>query len=48
MGGFNQSQLVEAFHISSRYIPVMLISVGVGAQPSGRFTVEDTIVWNQF
>jgi nitroreductase len=51
MGGFDPEKLVEQFHIPSRYLPVMLISVGKAAQParpSSRFPVDDVIVWNQF
>ncbi|NIK69363.1 MULTISPECIES: nitroreductase family protein [unclassified Paenibacillus] len=51
MGGFSADAFIEAFHIPSRYIPVMLIAIGKAAAParaSLRFPVEQTIVWNGF
>lgn len=51
MGGFDADQLVQAFSIPERYIPVMLITVGKAAapaRPSARFSAEQTIVWNGF
>lgn len=33
MSGFDSAKLSEVFKIPSRYVPVMLISVGVGEQP---------------
>ncbi len=51
MGGFDAAKLIEAFHIPSRYIPVMLIAVGKMAEParpSRRLATASTIVWNGF
>ncbi|MFD0615999.1 MULTISPECIES: nitroreductase family protein [Paenibacillus] len=51
MGGYNATQFAEQFNVPSRYIPIMLISVGKAAQegrPSHRFPAQETIVWNQF
>ncbi len=51
MGGYDPVRLVSEFGIPSRYLPVMLITVGKAAQParvSPRFPVEETIVWNHF
>ncbi|EIT85675.1 NAD(P)H nitroreductase [Fictibacillus macauensis ZFHKF-1] len=51
MGGFNAETLVSTFNIPSRYLPVMLISVGKAAKPAhgtARFPIQEAIVWNQF
>jgi nitroreductase len=51
MGGFDAQKFVEEFRVPSRYLPVMLITVGKAAQPgrpSDRFPVEETVVWNRF
>ncbi|RLQ97400.1 nitroreductase family protein [Falsibacillus albus] len=48
IGGFNPQQLVEQFNISSRYIPVMLISVGKPlqeARKSDRLNIKDLVKW---
>lgn len=47
MTGFNKGKLVEEFHISDRFVPVMLISVGkptVEAHPSARFDLDQVIL----
>jgi nitroreductase len=51
IGGFDSAKFVETFNVPSRYIPVMLITVGKAAspaRPSSRFPVERTVVWNSF
>jgi nitroreductase len=51
MGGFDKGKFVETFNIPSRYIPVMLVSLGKrskDAHESTRFPVEEVIVWNEF
>ncbi|OPA76167.1 nitroreductase family protein [Paenibacillus selenitireducens] len=51
MGGYDAVKFAEAFKVPSRYIPLMLISVGKAATParaSFRFPAADTIIWNQF
>ncbi|UII57731.1 nitroreductase family protein [Cytobacillus spongiae] len=51
MGGFDRQKMTEEFHIPSRYIPTMLISVGKAAEaayPSTRFQVEDVTIWETF
>jgi nitroreductase len=48
IGGFNKGQFVEAFEIDSRYVPVMLITVGKSVKPahqSGRFPVTEVSTW---
>ncbi|ALC82688.1 MULTISPECIES: nitroreductase family protein [Bacillus] len=48
IGGFNKEAFVEAFDIDSRYVPVMLISVGKSVKPahqSGRFPVTEVSTW---
>jgi len=51
MGGFDPQKLVETFNIPSRYLPVMLVTVGKAAQParpSSRLPIDDITVWNRF
>jgi nitroreductase len=51
MGGFNHSKLIEEFNIPERYVPVMLISVGLAAtpaRPSGRLPLDQIVVTNTF
>lgn len=51
IGGYDVDQFIEAFSVPSRYVPVMLVAIGkaaLPARPSVRFTVEQTIVWNDF
>ncbi|MEW9698553.1 nitroreductase family protein [Paenibacillus sp. SI8] len=51
MGGYDAAKLVEAFNIPARYVPVMLISVGLAAtpaRPSGRLSLEQITVSNTF
>ncbi|PYI51002.1 nitroreductase family protein [Paenibacillus flagellatus] len=50
MGGFSPEKLIEEFDIPSRYVPVMLISVGKGAAPGfpkARLTVDEVTFWNR-
>lgn len=51
MGGFNPQALINEFNIPSRYVPVMLISVGkaaAGAHASSRFPVERVVINESF
>ncbi|MFK7694634.1 nitroreductase family protein [Paenibacillus sp. HJGM_3] len=51
MGGYNPAKLVEEFHIPSRYLPIMLVTIGKALKPaysSPRFKVEEITVWNGF
>jgi len=50
MGGYNAAKLVEAFGISERYVPIMLIAVGKAlnpGRPSARLTVDEVTSWNE-
>ncbi|MBN3524197.1 nitroreductase family protein [Paenibacillus apiarius] len=50
MGGFHPEQFKEAFGISERYIPVMLLPVGKASEPahsSPRLAVNDVTFWNK-
>jgi nitroreductase len=50
MGGYNAAKFVEAFGISERYVPIMLIAVGKAAKPghpSVRLTVDEVTNWNE-
>ncbi len=51
MGGYHPAKLVEALKIPSRYIPILLISIGRAvkpAHPSHRFNADELTVWNGF
>ncbi|KIL36269.1 NAD(P)H nitroreductase [Gordoniibacillus kamchatkensis] len=51
MGGFNPRQLMQAFNIPERYVPLMLISVGKAAKPahaSSRLPLERMVVRGSF
>ncbi|MFC0214959.1 nitroreductase family protein [Paenibacillus chartarius] len=51
MGGFDKEKFVEAFNVPARYIPNMLITVGLAAQParpSGRFPIDQITQKNTF
>lgn len=51
MGGYDAAKFVEAFNVPARYVPVMLISVGLAATPArsaGRLPLDQIIVSNSF
>lgn len=51
LGGYDTNQLIDAFNIPPRYVPVMLVAIGKAAIParlSDRFPVEHAIIWNGF
>ncbi|MDD9265637.1 nitroreductase family protein [Paenibacillus sp. GCM10023248] len=51
MGGYDAAKFVEAFNVPARYVPVMLISVGLAAtpaRPSGRLSLDQITVSNTF
>ncbi|NOU70175.1 nitroreductase family protein [Paenibacillus sp. LMG 31458] len=51
MGGYDAAKFVEAFNVPARYVPVMLISVGLAASPArsaGRLPLDQIIVSNTF
>ncbi len=51
IGGFDAGQLIEAFAIPDRYVPIMLVTVGKAsepARPTVRQPIEETIGWNRF
>ncbi|MGM9988138.1 MAG: nitroreductase family protein [Bacillaceae bacterium] len=48
IGGFNANAFKETFHISDRYVPVMLITIGKAAQPgrkTDRLPIEAFTSW---
>ncbi|EMA6341395.1 nitroreductase family protein [Bacillus cytotoxicus] len=48
IGGFNSQALIEEFHISSRYVPIMLITIGestLKGHPAPRMSVEEVTEW---
>jgi nitroreductase len=50
MGGYDKAKLVEAFGISERYVPVMLIAIGKAAKPghpTTRLPIEDVAFFNE-
>lgn len=49
MAGFQADKLIEAYGISERYVPVILIPVGKAAKeghPTVRLNVDETTFWN--
>ncbi|TFE27191.1 nitroreductase family protein [Cohnella luojiensis] len=51
MGGYDAAKFKEAFGVSERYIPIMLIAIGKAAKeghPSVRLTVDEVTSWNEF
>ena len=51
MGGYDEKRFVQQFRVPSRYLPVMLICVGVAAESprsSARLPLADMIVSNSF
>ncbi len=51
MGGFDAAQFVQEFKVPERYVPVMLIAVGLAAnpaRPAARLSVEQVTVKNTF
>lgn len=51
MGGFDREALIEAFRIPSRYLPVMIITMGkasVPAYPTSRFGLDELVIENSF
>jgi len=48
IGGFNPQALMEEFNVSSRYIPIMLITIGestLKVHPAPRMSVEQVSEW---
>lgn len=48
IGGFNPQALTEEFNVSSRYIPIMLITIGestLKGHPAPRMSVEKVAEW---
>ncbi|ADH98206.1 nitroreductase family protein [Salisediminibacterium selenitireducens] len=51
MGGFDREAFVEEFNVPERYVPVMLLTVGVRAEEpriSSRLSVDEAMVRNTF
>ncbi|NQX70355.1 nitroreductase family protein [Paenibacillus alba] len=50
MGGYDKGKFIEAFGISDRYTPVMLIAIGKAAtpgRPTTRLPIEDVTFFNE-
>lgn len=48
IGGFNPQALMEEFNVSSRYVPIMLITIGestLKGHPAPRMSVEQVSEW---
>ena len=48
IGGFNPEALMEEFNVSSRYVPIMLITIGestLKGHPAPRMNVEQVTEW---
>lgn len=51
MGGYDAAKFAEAFGISERYVPIMLIAIGKAAKPGHptvRLFVDEVTSWNEF
>jgi nitroreductase len=50
MGGYDKEQFMEAFGVSERYVPVMLIAIGKAAKPghpTTRLPIENVMFFNE-
>lgn len=50
MGGYDKAKFMEAFGISDRYVPVMLLPIGKAAKPGHptvRLPLEEVVYWNR-
>ncbi|SEG59173.1 nitroreductase family protein [Paenibacillus sp. UNC499MF] len=50
MAGYDEAKFMEAFHISERYAPVMLIAIGKATKsghPTVRLPIEDVTFYNE-
>jgi nitroreductase len=50
MGGYDKAAFMEAFDVSERYIPIMLIAIGKAAKPghpTTRLPIENVIFFNE-
>lgn len=48
IGGFNPQALMEEFNVSSRYVPIMLITIGestLKGHPAPRMKVDQVVEW---
>lgn len=51
IGGFKRDELIEAFRIPERFVPIMLMTVGTAAKeayPSVRKPVDEVMIYNRF
>jgi nitroreductase len=51
MGGYDKAKFAEAFGISERYAPIMLIAIGKAAKPghpTTRLPIGDVVFFNEF
>jgi nitroreductase len=50
MGGYDKEQFMEAFGVSDRYVPIMLIAIGKAAKPghpTTRLPIENVMFFNE-
>ncbi|WP_212031211.1 nitroreductase family protein [Cytobacillus depressus] len=50
MGGYDKAKFVEAFEVSEKYVPVMLIAIGKAGKPghpTTRLPIEDVAFFNE-
>jgi nitroreductase len=50
MGGYDKAVFMEAFGVSDRYVPIMLIAIGKAAKPghpSTRLPIENVMFFNE-
>ena len=51
IGGFNPQALTDEFNVSSRYVPIMLITIGestLKGHPAPRMSVEQVSEWAKY
>jgi nitroreductase len=51
IGGFNPAGLLEALNIPGRFIPVMIVTLGVAAtpaRPTTRFSLNELVIHESF
>jgi nitroreductase len=50
MGGYDKAAFMEAFGVSERYVPIMLIAIGKAAKPghpTTRLPIENVMFYNE-
>jgi hypothetical protein len=51
MGGYDREKLIEALNIPSRYLPTLMLTLGVAsvqAHPTERLSLDELVIENSF